>query len=193
MKVLTNRKHSIYYQTVWPGGGAPGELFGAQICSTAPFPREGKIANEKLPVVLTNPISHDRGVVAELSGFPEFKIGKRNGFKLPDEDEEGLVQLVKTGYFRCLKAGNQTPTTEHIVATHPKGHAREVIGDTIGKGNSYDKLLVPVLDGRQSPYWNTIVELLKRPGDFGFPGLPSLREDVKIEPTGKKAPELPAV
>jgi hypothetical protein len=150
------------------------------------------MATANLPKVLDRPVSHDGEIVASLTGLDRKKVGGR-GYRLPDAEETDLVHLVRTGFFRCIKAGNNTPDLQHIIDSVHKGKAKMQLRDAIAKGNAYGTLLVPVLDKEKSPYWAMIIALLRTPEQFGFADLPVLRPDVDIVPTGKDTPDLPAV
>ena len=146
----------------------------------------------QLPVAIDRPVSHDGAKVAELTGLDRKKVGAR-GYKLPDKEEQDIVFTIRTGYIRCLKAGNNSPDLKQILDVTARRRTYENLRDAIAKGNAYGTLLIPVLDKEKSPYWPMIVAVLKDPAGYGFTGLPGLRDGVHLEPTGKDAPDLPPV
>jgi ribosomal protein S26 len=149
------------------------------------------IMSTNLPRVIDAPISHDLDKVAAITDFDRSKVGGKKGYRLPDGEEQDLVNVIRTGYVRCIRAGNHTPTIETIIGSSKRSMVKDAVRDAVGKGNGYGRLLVPVLDGSKSPYWALLDDLLRHPAQHGFDDIPGLRADVELVPTGKDLAEVP--
>jgi hypothetical protein len=147
-----------------------------------------------LPATIANPVVRDYGKQSELSGVDPSQFQNRKGkkgWKLDDSMEANLLELVKTCYLRCVRAGNHTPLAQNVWDSSNKKDLADSLRDCAGNGNARGGLVFPALGGQDSPILKIALELLRAPESFGVKGVPLLRADVKIEDDGKDIQEIP--
>jgi dTDP-4-dehydrorhamnose 3,5-epimerase-like enzyme len=148
------------------------------------------MAKQQLPVQIEKAISHDPALVGKQMGLTAEQMKAKGATNFDDKVEESYFNSIKTGYIRCVNAGNANPTAEHIVGAG-QGKIKSPLAEFVKKGNFYRKLSMCILDNKDSLVWKVAVAIAMDPAKYGFDTQVALAANVEFIPTGKKSTELP--